>query len=120
MGMLFHVQQTKDNLRRKHSRQEECKDRPLIPQRYNHKYMSREQLLFKVEHLQKLRTAENKKREKIQKEMLEVDVEDHDDLYSILKNVEKKDVPDDMLLFWEEQKKILETPSNRRYRWHPK
>ena len=81
---------TKDNLRRKHSRQEECKDRPLIPQRCNHKYMSREQLLFKVEHLQKLRTAENKKREKIQTEMLEVDVEDHDDLYSILKNVGKK------------------------------
>lgn len=52
--------------------------------------MSREQLLFKVEHLQKLRTAENKKREKIQTEMLEVDVEDHDDLYSILKNVGKK------------------------------
>ena len=37
--------------------------------------------------------------------MLEVDVEDHEDLFSILKNVEKKDVPDDMLLFWEEQKK---------------
>ena len=52
--------------------------------------------------------------------MLEVDVEDHEDLFSILKNVEKKDVPDDMLLFWEEQKKILETPNNRRYRWHPK
>ena len=111
---------TKDNLRRKHSRQEECRDRPLIPQSCNHKYMSREQLLFKVEHLQKLRTAENKKREKIQTEMLEVDVEDHEDLFSILKNVEKKDVPDDMLLFWEEQKKILETPNNRRYRWHPK
>ena len=83
---------TKDNLRRKHFRQEECKDRPLIPQRCNHKYMSREQLLFKVENLQKLRTAENKKRDKIQSKMLEVDVQDHD-LYSILKNVNKKDVP---------------------------
>ena len=37
---------TKDNLRRKHFRQEEYKDRPLIPQSCNHKYMSREQLLF--------------------------------------------------------------------------
>ena len=38
-------------------------------------------------------TAENKKRDKIQSEMLEVDVQDLDDLYSILKNVDKKDVP---------------------------
>lgn len=46
-----------------------------------------------MENLQKLRTAEDKKRDKIQSEMLEVDVQDHDDLYSILKNVDKKDVP---------------------------
>ena len=81
---------TKDNLRRKHFRQEECKDRPLTPQRCNHMYMSREQLLFKVENLQKLRTAENKKRDKIQSEMLEVAVQDHDDLYSILKMLTRK------------------------------
>ena len=37
---------TKDNLRRKQFRREECKDRPLIPQICNHKYMSREQVLF--------------------------------------------------------------------------
>jgi len=56
--------------------------------------MSSEQLLFYVENQkQKLRTAENKKRDKIQSDMLEVDVQDHDDLYSILKNVDKKDVP---------------------------
>ena len=45
-----------------------------------------------MENLQKLGTAENKKRDKIQSEMLEVDVQDLDDLYSILKNADKKDV----------------------------
>ena len=46
-----------------------------------------------MENVQKLRTAEDKKRDKIPSEMLEVDMQDHNDLYSILKNVDKKDVP---------------------------
>lgn len=65
------------------------------------KYTSREQLLLNMENGQKLQTAENK--EKIQTRILEVDKEDHNDLCSIIQNVDKKDVSENKLLFWEEQ-----------------
>ena len=63
--------------------------------------MSREQLLLYMENGQKLQTAE--KKEKIQIRILEVDKEDHNDLCSIIQNVDKKDVSENKLLFWEEQ-----------------
>lgn len=69
--------------------------------RGTNKYMSREQLLLNMENGQKLQTAENK--EKIQTRILEVDKEDHNDLCSIIQNVDKKDVSENKLLFWEEQ-----------------
>lgn len=69
--------------------------------RGTNKYMSREQLLLNMENGQKLQTAENK--EKIQTRILEVDKEDHNDLCSIIQNVDKEDVSENKLLFWEEQ-----------------
>lgn len=69
--------------------------------RGTNKYMSREQLLLKMENGQKLQTAE--KKDKIQTGILEVDKEDHNDLCSIIQNVDKKDVSENKLLFWEEQ-----------------
>lgn len=69
--------------------------------RGTNKYMSREQLLLNMENGQKLQTAENK--EKIQTRILEVDKEDHNDLCSIIQNVDKKDVSENKLLFWEKQ-----------------
>lgn len=69
--------------------------------RGTNKYMSREQLLLYMENGQKLQTAE--KKEKIQIRILEVDKEDHNDLCSIIQNVDKKDVSENKLLFWEEQ-----------------
>lgn len=69
--------------------------------RGTNKYMSRAQLLLNMENGQKLQTAENK--EKIQTRILEVDKEDHNDLCSIIQNVDKKDVSENKLLFWEEQ-----------------
>lgn len=69
--------------------------------RGTNKYMSREQLLLYMENGQKLQTAE--KKEKIQIRILEVDKEDHNDLCSIIQNVDKKDVSENKLLFWEKQ-----------------
>lgn len=69
--------------------------------RGTNKYMSREQLLLNMENGQKLQTAE--KKEKIQIRILEVDKEDHNDLCSIIQNVDKKDVSENKLLFWEKQ-----------------
>lgn len=42
-------------------------------------------------------------KDKIQTRILEVDKEDHNDLCSIIQNVDKKDVSENKLLFWEEQ-----------------
>lgn len=69
--------------------------------RGTNKYMSREQLLLNMENGQKLQTAE--KKEKIPTRILEVDKEDHNDLCSIIQNVDKKDVSENKLLFWEKQ-----------------
>lgn len=69
--------------------------------RGTNKYMSREQLLLNMENGQKLQTEE--KKDKIQTRILEVDKEDHNDLCSIIQNVDKKDVSENKLLFWEEQ-----------------
>ena len=65
-------------------------------------------------------TLKKCKREKLWKEMLEMEEDDHLDLLKMMEKVKKKDVPADMVLFWEEQQKILETASCKRYRWHPR
>lgn len=52
--------------------------------------------------------------------MLELEEEDHHDMMEIMRHVNKDEVPEDMLLFWDEQKKILQTKSKHQYRWHPK
>ena len=109
----------KKRLDKKISRRMLAKDKPLPPF-LNHRYMTREQILEKLEREKHRRLSEEKQRERIQSQMLELEEEDHDDMVEIMSRVNKDDVPEDMLLFWDEQKKILQTESKSRYRWHPK
>lgn len=59
-------------------------------------------------------------RERLEREMLDMTQEDHIDLTNIMATVDKKDVPEEMTVLWEQQQKILATSSSRAYRWHPK
>lgn len=86
----------------------------------NHRYMSREQILLKLDATKKKYLAEKRKREKVEEEMLEMEEEDHFDLKEMMRKVDKEDVPEDMVLFWEQQQKIFHTSSSKRYRWHPR
>ena len=92
-----------------------AKDKPLAPS-VNHRYMNREQIIEKLEKEKQRRLTEERRRERIQSQMLELEKEDHHDMVEIMNQVTKDDVPEDMLLFWEEQKKILQTKSKCQYR----
>ena len=82
--------------------------------------MTREQILEKLEREKQRRLSEQRQRERIQSQMLELEEEDHHDMVEIMRHVNKDEVPEDMLLFWDEQKKILQTKSKHQYRWHLK
>ncbi len=86
----------------------------------NHRYMSREQLVEKVRREQIQKEVEKRKRQRIEAEMVEMEEEDHMDLEKMMQSVDKKDIPEDIQLFWDQQIDILKTKSSNRYRWHPK
>lgn len=86
----------------------------------NHRYMSREEILDKLSQEKRRRMREQAVRERVEREMLEMTEEDHGDLKNIMANVDEKDVPDEMSVLWEQQKKVLAASSSRAYRWHPK
>ncbi|KAJ7336070.1 hypothetical protein OS493_013448 [Desmophyllum pertusum] len=91
--------------KRKKRRQEEVGMERKI--KSNHRYMSREQILLKLDATKKKYLAEKRKREKVEEEMLEMEEEDHFDLKEMMRKVDKEDVPEDMVLFWEQQQKIF-------------
>lgn len=82
--------------------------------------MSREQLQKKIEKQKYLIQQEKRRNDRIEKEMLEMENEDHNDLKEIMSNINKEDVPDDMHILWEQQQKILKTTAKSQYRWHPR
>jgi len=49
-----------------------------------------------------------------------MDDEDNADLSTMLQNMAKEKVPDEMACLWEQQKKIIQTKTTHGYRWHPK
>ena len=81
-----------------------AKDKPLPPTA-NHRYMTREQILEKLEREKLRRLSEERQRKRIQSQMLEMEEEDHNDMVEMMSHVNKDDVPEDMLLFWDEQKR---------------
>ena len=109
----------KKRLDRKIGRRMLAKDKPLPPTA-NHQYMTREQILEKLEREKQQGLSEERQKERFQSQMRELEEEDHHDMVQIMSHVNKDDVPEDMLLFWDEQKKILQNESKCQYRWHPK
>ena len=80
----------------------------------------RKSLVEKVAIEKKAKEKEKTKREELEAEMIALEEEDHSDLKTIMSNVNKENVPDDMKLLWEQQESILKASSVKGYRWHPR
>ena len=68
--------------------------------------MSRKEIIEKPTQEKKRRIREQAERERLEWEMLELTQEDHADLTTIMASVDKKDVPEEMTVLWEQQQKI--------------
>lgn len=86
----------------------------------NYRFMSREQLIGKITFEREQANEEKKTRMALEEELIAMDEEDHHDLVQVMGQVEKKDVPQDMQLLWDQQEKIAKTKSKTKYRWHPR
>ena len=69
--------------------------------------MSRKEIIEKPTQEKKRRIREQAERERLEWEMLELTQEDHADLTTIMASVDKKDVPEEMTVLWEQQQKIV-------------
>ncbi|CAB3993134.1 Hypothetical predicted protein [Paramuricea clavata] len=74
--------------------------------------------------LEKKRRLSGKKREQQLKESLKMmynfDIEDSEDFEKMFSNIDEKKLSPDLKLFWQVQKKVLETKDSRGNQWHPK
>lgn len=59
-------------------------------------------------------------REKLKEEMIEVEEADHKDLETIMGGINTDSIPEDMIIFWEQQQRILESKCSKSYKWHPR
>lgn len=100
------------------------KDTQIGKKRKRESLMTREELLEKLQEEKRLKRnalrRENYLREKVNVEMVEFDDEDNNDFVSMFKSVNKESVPEDLHLFWEEQRKALLAKGRTGHRWHPK
>lgn len=110
------------NLTKCHIRRESSDDQSL---RVNERYLSIEGLVRKVANQRKLlKNAKERERmlqHKFEEQLITMEESDHADLVWMVENLDNKnELPPDMSILWDQQKKILETPSTKGYRWHPK
>ena len=57
---------------------------------------------------------------KIKEEMDEFTKEDHNDFKKMFEIMDESKIPEEMEMFWEAQKEVLEKTDARGNRWHPK
>ena len=88
--------------------------------KWNHRYMSGDQLVEKIAVERKRAYEEKRKLERLEEELLEIEENDHKDLLQMMSQVEKKGILEDMQVLWEQQEKIAKTESKKGYRWHPR
>lgn len=90
----------------------------------NKRYLSKEEVVLqlKQERSNRINAERREKywRDKFENECFRMDDEDNADLSTMLQNVAKEKVPDEMACLWEQQKKIIQTKTKHGYRWHPK
>ncbi|CAB3976752.1 Hypothetical predicted protein [Paramuricea clavata] len=108
----------KIDLKRKHRKSEIVTIKP----RTNKWYLTKEEVITQLDKEgQKRVNAEKREiywREKFKSEALEMDVDDNDDLSSMMLSISNDEIPDNMKCLWDEQKKMIQRKKNG-YRWHP-
>lgn len=91
-----------------------------IPKTTNNRFLTRTEITLKLakqrKELQSALQSERRLREKLEKELLEMEKEDHRDLQKIFESDKRNDIPEDMMVLWDQQKKILITHKKRQYR----
>lgn len=92
--------------------------------RCNNRYLSQEGLSKKSAKQKRAikngKARESAWRQKFQDQLIQVEEQDHMDLMSMFNKEDTEDLPPDMAILWNQQKQILQTHSNKGYRWHPK
>ena len=90
----------------------------------NKQYLSKEEVVLqlKQERSNRINAERREKywRDKLENECFRMDDKNKTDLSTMLQNVAKEKVPDEMACLWEQQKKIMQTKTKHGYRWHPK
>lgn len=86
----------------------------------NVRYLARGGLEEKVCKQRKEIRSDSVREKRAMDEMIEFSESDCVDLRKIVDNVDSKDVPEDMALLWEMQRKQLASKSPAGYRWHPR
>ena len=86
-------------------------------------YMTSEEIKEKLQS-EKKRRISSERREQRLKETLEMmytfDDDDSKDFEKMFCNIDEQKLSPDLKLFWQAQKKALETKDSRGYRWHPR
>lgn len=90
-------------------------------------YMSPEELTSRLQEEQiRAKNAEKRAaratevKKEIKSEMEKFSEDDHNDFKSMFERMEGNNIPDEMRMFWEAQKEVLENPDARGNRWHSK
>lgn len=90
----------------------------------NKRYLSKEEVVLQLKQERSNRINAEKReeywRDKFENECYRMDDGDNADLSSLLQNVAKEKVPDEMACLWKQQMKIMQTKTKHGYRWHPK
>ena len=67
--------------------------------------------------LKNSKAREERLRKKFEEQLVEIEESDHQDLKTIIQdNTCNKNLPEDMLTFWELQRRIIQTSSKKGYR----
>jgi hypothetical protein len=86
----------------------------------NVRFLARDGLEEKVCKQRKEIQSDSVREKRAMDEMIEFSKSDCVDLRKIVDNVDSKDIPEDLVLLWEMQRKQLASKSPAGYRWHPR
>ena len=92
----------------------------MLQKKCNERFLAKNGLEKKVSEQRKELRNDSEREKRAFEEMIEFAESDCMDLREIMKSVDSKNVPADMELLWEMQRKQLASKFPSGYRWHPR
>ena len=90
------------------------------PEKCNLRFLDQEDLERKIKMQQQILKNDLKRESRNETELIELIEEDNSDLMEIVESTNIVDVPPNLKLLWEQQKKQLSMKSSNGYRWDPR